>query len=164
MSTSDGPALRRSAVIAAAGVHGPALQVMGAVFGGLSFALYPLCVAHANDHVSAHERVGASGGLVLVYSAGAAVGPLAGAFFMSGLGSVGLFAFIAACAGSAAAFALWRFSVRASVPGDLQHPYQARPRTTPMSATLDPLAPEPNVSFHEAMHPPLVSHCHEDEP
>jgi MFS family permease len=151
-----------AALIAAAGVDGPALQIMGAVFGGLSFALYPLCVAHANDHVAAHERVGASGGLVLVYSAGAAVGPLAGALFMSGLGSVGLFAFIAACAGAAAAFALWRFSVRASVPGDLQHPYQARPRTTPMSATLDPLAPEPGVSLHEALNPPIVSHPRKD--
>ena len=32
-----------------------------------------------------------------------------------------------------------------------------------MSANLDPLAPEPAASFHEAMHPPLVSHPHEDE-
>ena len=136
---------------------------MGALFGGLSFALYPLCVAHANDHVAAHQRVAASGGLVLVYSAGAALGPLSGALLMSAIGPVGLFAFIAACSAAATAFALWRFSARAAVPAELQHPYQARPRTTPMSANLDPLAPEPAASFHEAMHPPLVSHPHEVE-
>src|SRR5690606_6230087 len=51
------------------------LFVFGALFGGLSFALYPLCVAHANDHLSPDQRVPASGGLVLTYSAGAAAGP-----------------------------------------------------------------------------------------
>lgn len=153
-----------AALIAATDARGVSLSAMGALFGGLSFALYPLCVAHTNDHVVARERVAASGGLVLVYSAGAAVGPLAGALFLSAMGPAGLFAFIATCSGGAAAFALWRFSARASVPSEQQHPYQARPRTTPMSATLDPLAPEPTVSLHEAMHPPLVSHPHEDEP
>jgi MFS family permease len=153
-----------AALIAAADVRGVALSALGALFGGLSFALYPLCVAHANDHVAADQRIAASGGLVLVYSAGAAVGPLAGALVMSVLGPAGLFAFVAACAGAALAFALWRVSARAPVPNARQHPYQARPRTTPMSAVLDPLAPEPPASFYETMHPPLAAHPYEDEP
>src|SRR5690606_35177905 len=57
---------------------GLALFVCGALFGGLSFALYPLCVAHANDHLAPDQRVAASGGLVLTYSAGAAAGPRPG--------------------------------------------------------------------------------------
>lgn len=151
-----------SALIAAAGLQGVALFAMGSLFGGLSFALYPLCVAHANDHIAPHQRVRASGGLVLVYSAGAALGPLLAAAAMSALGRVGLFAFIAACMGGAVVFALWRVSARPPVPNESQGPYQALPRTTPISAVLDPLVPEPAASFQEARHPPPVSRPNED--
>ncbi len=72
--------------------------MLGALFGGLSFALYPLCVAHTNDHLDPDERVAASGGLVLLYSVGAALGPIAGAAAMTLLGARGLFLFIGLCA------------------------------------------------------------------
>jgi len=79
---------------------------------------------------------------VLVYSAGAAAGPLVGAASMSALGSAGLFLFLAACAAVAVGFGLWRVAVRPSPPGEQQQAYQALPRTTPMSAGLDPLSRE----------------------
>ena len=135
-------ALAASLAIAAIGALGFPLLALAALFGGLSFALYPLCVAHANDHLGAEQRVAASGGLVLTYSAGAAVGPLAAALAMTGLGAAGLFAFIAACAAAALAFGLWRQARTLPVPADQQRSYQVLPRTTPVSATLDPLAPE----------------------
>lgn len=119
---------------------GVGLLTLGAAFGGLSFALYPLCVAHANDHLDANDRVGATGGLVLVYSAGAAFGPLSAAVAMSLFGAPGLFAFVALCCGGATAFGLWRLAARPPVPSALQGAYQVLPRTTPMSAALDPLA------------------------
>lgn len=128
--------------LAFAGTPGIGLLVMGGVFGGLSFALYPLCVAHTNDHVGAEGRVGASAGLVLVYSAGAVTGPLAAAGALSVLGAPGLFAFIAACAALALAFAAWRLVARPPVPADMQQSYQILPRTTPMASTLDPVATE----------------------
>ena len=128
--------------IALIGAPGPALLIFGALFGGLSFALYPLCVAHTHDHLAADQRVGASGGLVLVYSAGAAVGPLAGASAMMAFRAPGLFIFVATCAGAAVAFALWRVWARSPVPSELQQAYRAFPQTTPMAAALDPLAPE----------------------
>lgn len=119
---------------------GAPLIVLGALFGGLAFALYPLCVAHTNDHLSAAERVGASGGLVLVYSAGAALGPLAGSVAMLLLGPAGLFAWIASCAAAGLTFALWRQRRREPVPGERQQPYQHLPHTSPVAAQLDPLA------------------------
>ena len=128
--------------IALSGAPGPLLLIFAALFGGLSFALYPLCVAHVNDHLRPDQRVSASGGLVLLYSAGAATGPLAGASAMALLGADGLFLFIAACAGGAALFGLWRQAQSAPVPADQQQTYQILPRTTPMSAALDPLAPD----------------------
>jgi MFS family permease len=129
-----------AAAAAASGAGGVLLFVLGAVFGGLSFALYPLCVAHANDHVTPEERIEASGGLVLVYSFGAACGPFAAGSAMTLFGSAGLFYFIASVAAGATAFALWRLSVREPVPSEMQQSYQLLPRTTPMSAVLDPYA------------------------
>lgn len=127
-------------IAAGAGSAGAWLLAPAGVFGGLSFALYPLSVAHANDHVPPEERVGASGGLVLVYSAGAAAGPALCAVAMAAFGAAGLFGFIAACMALSAAFGIWRLTVRSGVPSEQQQPYQALPRTTPMSATLDPIA------------------------
>ena len=135
-------ALAASLAITVLGAPGYLLLALSAVFGGLSFALYPLCVAHANDHLRPEQRVAASGGLVLTYSAGAAAGPLAGALAMTLAGAAGLFAFIAICAAGALAFGLWRQARTLPVPAAQQQNYQILPRTTPVSATLDPLAPE----------------------
>lgn len=118
------------------GPTGPALMALGALFGGLAFSLYPLCVAHTNDHLDAPERVGASGALVLVYAVGAALGPMAGSVAMLLLGPAGLFAWIGGCAAVGLGFALWRQLRRAPVPEDRQQPYQLLPRTTPMAAQL----------------------------
>jgi MFS family permease len=133
-----GGAAVASLVIGLTGAAGPALLISGALFGGLSFALYPLCVAHTNDHLTPEQRVGASGGLVLVYSVAAAVGPLAGSAAMAWLGSGGLFVLIAACALAAAGFGLWRLTVRAAPPAERQQSYQAQSGTTPMAAALNP--------------------------
>ena len=114
------------------------LFALGAMFGGLSFALYPLCVAHANDRLPTDQRVSASGTLVLAYSCGAAAGPLGAAAAMTMAGTQGMFLFTAACAGAALAFGLWRQASVSPVPADEQGSYQILPRTTPMTAALDP--------------------------
>ncbi len=114
------------------------LLLAGAAFGGLSFALYPLCVAHCNDRLLASERVAASGRLVLLYSVGAAMGPLCAALFMQAAGSAGLFLFVALCAGATAAFGLWRQIASNPVPSDAQQHFQLLPRTTPTASLLDP--------------------------
>ena len=116
--------------------------VLAALFGGFSFALYPLCVAHTNDHVLPGQRVGASGGLVLVYSLGSACGPLIGSGMMSLAGPSGLFLGIGGLASAMLIFAVWRQLVGAAVPPDQQGAYQLLPRTTPVSARLDPLSSE----------------------
>ncbi len=117
-----------------------AVMASGAFFGGVSFALYPLCVAHTNDHLSPEQRVSASGGLVLAYSLGAIAGPMAGVAFMSVFGPRGLFVFIGFCAAAVLGFAMWRLKVAAPIPAAQQNPYQILPRTTPVVAVMDPLA------------------------
>ena len=131
-----------SLAISLLGSHEPLLLALGAMFGGLSFALYPLCVAHCNDRLLAAQRVAASGRLVLLYSVGAALGPLGGALFMTGWSTGGLFLFIALCAGGTAAFGLWRQKAVPPVPAPEQQDFQILPRTTPIASLLDPNTPD----------------------
>lgn len=131
-----------SLAISLLGSAGPWLLVLGAIFGGLSFALYPLCVAHCNDRLVAAQRLAASGRLVLLYSIGAALGPIGGALFMTGWGTGGLFLFIALCAGGTAAYGLWRQMAAPSVPAPEQQDFQILPRTTPIASLLDPNTPD----------------------
>ena len=120
---------------------GPLLMSLGAVFGGIAFALYPLCVAHTNDHLKPEQRVAASGGLVMVYSLGAIAGPLLGSAAMFALGPSGLFAYIGLCALTTLCFALWRLARSDAVPSEDQQRWQVLPRTSPVAAELDPLSP-----------------------
>ncbi|MCA9583259.1 MAG: MFS transporter, partial [Myxococcales bacterium] len=50
--------------------------------GAFAFVLYPLAISDANDLLSSEEILGASGGLVLAYSVGAVVGPIATSLVM----------------------------------------------------------------------------------
>lgn len=110
---------------------------LGCLFGGFAFALYPLCVAHSNDHLAEEERIGASGGLVLTYSAGAVAGPLIGSGGMGTLGPQGLFLVIGGLSLAGGIFGIWRSFARASVPSEDQQTFQSLPRTTPMAAVLE---------------------------
>jgi MFS family permease len=114
------------------------MATVTALFGGLSFTLYPVCVAHTNDHIEKSELVQASGGLILSYSAGATIGPLAGSAVMSALGGSGLFVFTATSAASAVVFGLYRAMRRPSPPAEAQGPFRSLPRTTPVVSPLDP--------------------------
>lgn len=118
------------------------MMIAGAAFGGTSFALYPLCVAHTNDHLRSAQRVSATGGLVLIYSLGAAAGPLPASVLIGAAGPRGLFLFIAFCAALLVAFAMVRLWRAPPVPGERQRRYLILPRTTPLAAELDPLSPE----------------------
>jgi len=111
--------------------------ILGGLFGGFSFVLYPLCVAHTNDRLAEDERVGASGGLVLAYSMGAVGGPLLGSAVMAVIGPPGLFLFIGMCALLGTGFGLWRLYSGEAVPSEEQQSYQNLPRTTPVATSFD---------------------------
>jgi len=116
------------------------LFVLAAVFGGAIFTLYPLCVAHTFDHIAPTDMVWASGGLIVAYGIGAAIGPLAAAGMISFVGPFGLFVFSGAIALVIAAFTFWRMGQRAALPADQQGLFQPVPRTTPAASELDPRA------------------------
>jgi MFS family permease len=141
-------ALTSVAMIGASVAGEVTLMLLAAIFGGIAFVLYPLCVAHTNDHLAREERIGASGGLVLSYSAGATVGPPVAAGVMGLAGPSGLFMFTAGIGIVSVAFAIWRMNVRSPVPADRQGPFLTLPRTTPVAAPLDPRGEEDYVGPH----------------
>lgn len=131
-----------SGALALVGTLPVAVFLLGALFGGLSFAVYPLCVAHSNDRLVEAERVAASGRLVLLYAIGSAVGPVGAAIAMHWVGPAGLFWFTAFSALLTVGLGFWRQATQAPVPEDVQQDFQIVPRTTPVASLLDPNTPD----------------------
>ncbi|WP_108397287.1 MFS transporter [Devosia submarina] len=106
------------------------------LFGGISFSIYPLCLAHTNDHVAKADLVAASGGLILLNSIGSILGPLIASAAMAAMGPRGLFAFSFATGLAATAFGIWRTRARPAPSAEDQALFRALPQTTPVLAPL----------------------------
>lgn len=112
--------------------------ILAGAYGGVAVTLYSIAVAHANDHIGSDDLVAASAGLLLAYSIGAVVGPIAGTWAMGMVGLWGFYGFGMAVALAIGVFALWRMT-RRPAPAE-QSPFVAMPRTSPAVAELDPRA------------------------
>jgi MFS family permease len=117
------------------------LATLGFVMDALAHPLYGLSVAQTNDYVARDEFVPAAGGLLLAYSIGASIGPIASSMAIAGLGPSGLFAFIAVVLLALAAFTLYRMRRRVAKPVADQGEFVTVPQTTAVVAELDPRAP-----------------------
>jgi MFS family permease len=93
-----------------------------AVFGGLAFPLYSICIAYTNDHLKPTQMIAASGALVMVSGLGAITGPLLFAVLMDAYGHQALFWAIAAIHGLTGLFAIYRMCRRPPVPMERQGP------------------------------------------
>jgi MFS family permease len=129
--------------------------VLASIFGAAIFAMYPIIVAHANDHAPPGTSIQVSGGLLMVYGIGAIVGPLIAGRIMDPFGPRGLFMTTIAAHVVMIVFTLWRISRRAAVAeadkGDFHASMPAR-IATPETAALQegedeaaPLAPQDGV-------------------
>ncbi|MCP4980381.1 MAG: MFS transporter [Gammaproteobacteria bacterium] len=98
----------------------PVLFVAIALFGGLAFPLYSICIAYTNDHLNPNQMIAASGALVLVGGLGAIAGPVLFAMIMDKYGTQSLFWSIAAVHAMTGLFAIFRMIRRAPVPLDKQ--------------------------------------------
>jgi MFS family permease len=88
------------------------IVVVSFVHGALMFPLYALCVAHANDYAPDDKLVETSGGLLLIYSTGAVLGPILAGATMERLGAGALFVVIAILLGLLALYAGYRATRR----------------------------------------------------
>lgn len=89
---------------------GPFLAIF--IFGGLSFAIYPIVVAHLLDHLPPEDLVSASSSVLLLNGLGSAIGPLLAGLMMSTLAPWALFAWFAATEGALALYAGYRYRAR----------------------------------------------------
>ncbi len=65
--------------------------ILVSIFGAAIFAMYPIIVAHANDHAPPGTSIQVSGGLLMIYGLGSIIGPLVAGSVMGGAGPSGLF-------------------------------------------------------------------------
>lgn len=63
-----------------------ALIALGTVYGGLTFTVYGLCVAHVNDLIDRGKVLQVTGGLLLLHGVGATAGPTLAGGMMDWLG------------------------------------------------------------------------------
>lgn len=123
--------------------------ITAAIFGAMIFAMYPVIVAHANDHADKDSFLKISSGLLLVMGAGSIIGPLIGGGMMALLGPDYLFAPTLLAHSIMAGFAAWRMTKRAAVEdekkGDFVSSSTVR-MNTPETATLDPRTDEDHTS------------------
>jgi len=113
---------------------------LAALYGAMAFPVYPLCVAHANDLVRKKRAIEVSSGLLLMFSIGAMIGPIAASFLMSMLGHGALFLHSALAHGLIAAVMLVRVQLRPKPPTKRSEEFVVVPRTTPAVFELDPRA------------------------
>lgn len=82
-------------------------------FGGFSFTIYPLSMAHTCEKLADEQIVPATGGFVLSYGIGAIAGPLLAPVAMDLMGNGGLFYFL-----SLISFLVVLFSLKKTMPAE----------------------------------------------
>ena len=110
-------------------------------FGGMSFAVYPIAVAHLVDYLRRDELLSGSSTVLLVNGIGSAVGPVLAGALMTLTRPAFLFGWFAILDGLLAGYALYRFMRRKRevTPDDNFVPLV---HTTPGAMDLHPDAPE----------------------
>ena len=112
---------------------------LAAVFGAAIYGMYPVIVAHANDHAPTGGALQVSGGLLMIYGLGAIVGPLASGVSMATFGATGLFITSLAAHLLITLYTLWRMRRRAAVQAEDKVAFVAAPparASTPETAAV----------------------------
>lgn len=99
------------------------INLLGAAWGAVAFPLYAIAVAHANDHADPDDFVIVSGGLLLMYGAGAVVGPFLASAVMELVSESGLYLFTAAIHLLLVMYVFVRMTRRETSPADQHMPF-----------------------------------------
>jgi MFS family permease len=104
-------------------------MILVGIFGAAIFGMYPVIVAHANDHAPEGTAIQVSGGLLLIFGVGSITGPLISGLGMAQFGSSGLFITSLAAHLCIASYTIWRITKRAAVEVSEKSEFVASPRT-----------------------------------
>jgi MFS family permease len=118
------------------------LFVLIGIFGAFALPIYALCLAHASDHTGASNTLGVSGGLLLIYSAGAMIGPVIASTLMELYGTKMLFFFTSFVHVMVAALIYWRVRISSPVINEEKDMFVAVLETLPVVNELDPRSPK----------------------
>ena len=113
------------------------LYALFAIIGGLSIPLYSLSIAYTNDYLTPSQMVAASGGLVLVSSIGASLGPATTSILMEVFGPDSFLKIISIALIAVTLFALWRATQRDAIVGDTVGEFTII-APSPINAVLNP--------------------------
>ena len=141
-----------------------AVMLLAGLFGATVFAMYPVIVAHANDHAAPGTFIQVSGGLLQVYGIGSIFGPTAAGFAMSEFGEASLFMVTGAAHILLVLFALVRLRSAPAVDSDDKGRFQSTPLapvSTPETAAL--AADEVELNAHRAKAADLASSDQKDQ-
>lgn len=116
-------------------VNGVFPFVFVTLVGGFTMPVYALCGVHTNDYLTSTQMVAASGTLVLLSAAGAALGAPITAFFMDHFGPQSFYLCLSMMMATIALFALYRVTQRSEK--DERGDFTPMP-STPMTAALNP--------------------------
>jgi len=114
------------------------LMLSAIFYGGFSFSVYSLSVAHTNDHIEPSEVMDATRGLLLLNGVGASIGPIFAGIFMQFIGPQGLMLYFSVVFGVLALFTLFRMGVSTPVPIEEQCDFVPMARTGTAAAEMDP--------------------------
>jgi len=108
------------------------IYLLLALFQGTLYTLYPMALAHANDHFDpAMDTTDIASGLLLAYGVGAALGPALAAGVALALGPVAGFALAALALALAVIFSAWKAGDLPGIAIARQNIYRILPHSTP---------------------------------
>lgn len=96
------------------------LLALNFAWGAVSFPIYSISIAHANDYAQPEDYVMVSSGMLLMYGVGAIAGPFIGSVFVSMFSVGGIFLPIAIADGLLAVYILYRMFQREQASEDDQ--------------------------------------------
>ena len=118
------------------------LILLSFLYGGMSFSLYGISVAHVNDHIEPENMLEASKGLLFIYGIGAAIGPFIAGLVMNKEHPAHLYLFCMAVLLAVVAFGFYRYLKRRPIPVAEQTEFTPMIRTSQAGLELAPvLAP-----------------------
>lgn len=109
------------------------------LFGGASFAIYPIAVAHLVEYLPRSELLSASSTILLVYGCGSAVGPLVAGALMADGRAWALYAWFAGLHLVLAGYTVYRYATRRRDVTGADH-FMPMTGTTPEGLGLHPEA------------------------
>ncbi|GAB4113887.1 MAG: MFS transporter [Wenzhouxiangellaceae bacterium] len=120
------------------------------VYGAVTFNIYALSAAHANDLAAPEHALETNAGLQLVWGIGASIGPILGGWCMQHYGNRSLLLLMAIAAAVPAIYGAWRLLRRTAVPVVEQGDYVAQFVTSPSALELYP-EPEQDADSEAAV-------------